>query len=446
MERRDFLRTGTMAGVGLGLTYLNFPVFGQNAPSNKLVIGVMGVNSRGNWLAQITGRLPGAEIGYLCDVEDGAIKNGLAAVAKVQKKVPEVIKDIRQLLEKKDLDVLMIAAPDHWHAPAAIMACAAGKHVYVEKPLSHNGHEGELVMAAAAKYNRFVQMGNQRRTYPTLIKGVQEVQKDNILGRVYYGRGWYVNSRKPIGVGKKIAVPSTLNWDLWQGPAPRKDYIDNLVHYNWHWHWHWGTSETCNNATHELDCVRWFMGLDFPTRVTSAGGRFAYKGDDWETPDTQNVTFEFEGGKAISWEGRSCQPYELEGSGRGFALFGENGSLYNGGGDSYKIYDLKGKLVKEEKSTVKETSNVTNLVSPGGELLDAMHVNNLLETVRGNAKLNSPATEGHKSVMLCHLANIAQRTNKVLEIDPSNGHVKNTNKEIKKIWKRQYEKGWAPTV
>ncbi|HVI48110.1 MAG TPA: Gfo/Idh/MocA family oxidoreductase [Chitinophaga sp.] len=434
-----------MAGLGAGLTILNFPIFGKNAPGNKIVLGVMGVNSRGNWLAQVAAKLPGAEIGYICDVEDGAIQKGLKAVAGAQQRQPTVIKDIRKLLERKDFDALIVATPDHWHAPAAIMGTAAGKHVYVEKPCAHNPHEGELLVAAAKKYNRLVQMGNQRRSWPNLQQAVKEVKEQGIIGNVHYGRGWYVNDRKPIGVGKKIAAPARLDWDLWQGPAPRRDYLDNIVHYNWHWRWHWGTSETCNNATHELDCLRWFMNVEFPTKVTSAGGRYAYPQDDWETPDTQTLSFEFEGNKSISWEGRSCDPYTLEGSGRGFALFGENGTLYNSGGDNYKILDRKSKVVKDVKQAENPNQNVTNTVSPAGEFYDAVHINNFLESIRGKATLNSEINSGYRSTLLCLLGNIAQRTGHVLHTDPTNGHILNDEAAMK-LWQREYEKGWAPKI
>lgn len=442
MKRRDFLKTGTMAGVGAGLTILNFPVFGKNAPSNKLVIGVMGVNSRGSWLAQVAAKLPNTEVGFICDVEDGAVQKGLKAVS-AQVRKPEVIKDVRKLLERKDMDAVMIAAPDHWHAPAAIMACNAGKHVYVEKPLSHNPQEGEWLIAAARKHGRKVQMGNQRRSWPNMMQAVKEVREEGILGRVHYARGWYVNDRKPIGTGKKIPVPATLNWDLWQGPAPRTDFLDNVVHYDWHWRWVWGTGEACNNGTHEIDCMRWLMGVDYPVKVTSAGGRFSHSGDDWETPDTQTITFEFEGNRAIVWEGRSCDPYKLEGSGRGFTIFGEKGALYCEGDDSYRIVDNKGAVVKEVKQNVKENRESTNVVSPAGEFLDAVHINNWLESIRGNAKLNSEIEEGHKSVLLCQLGNISQRAGAVLRTDGKNGHILE-NRDAAKLWGRTYEKGWQP--
>ncbi len=444
MKRRDFLKTGAMAGVGAGITVLNFPVFGKNAPSNKLVIGVMGVNSRGNWLARVASKLPNAEVGFICDVDDKAVEKGLKAVSHQSRK-PEVIKDVRKLLERKDLDAMMIAAPDHWHAPAAIMACAAGKHVYVEKPLGHNPREGEMVVEAASKYKRTVQMGNQRRSWPNMRQAYKEIHEDGIIGKVFYARGWYVNNRKPIGVGKKVPVPPNLDWNLWQGPAPRRDYIDNVVHYDWHWRWIWGTGEACNNGTHEVDCMRWFMGVDYPISVTSAGGRFAYSGDDWETPDTQTITFNFEGNRAITWEGRSSQPFRLEGSGRGFAIFGEKGSLYCDGGDSYKILDLKGAVVKEVKETKSDNRDATNVVSPAGEFLDAVHINNWMQAIRGEAQLNYGILEGSKSVLLCHLGNISQRSGAVLTTDPKNGHILH-NKEAAGLWGRTYEKGWEPKV
>ena len=444
MKRRDFVKTGAAAGIGAGLTYLNFPVFGKQAPSNKIVVGVMGVNSRGNWLAQLITKQPNAELGYICDVEDGAIAKGLKAVAGGQQRVPTVEKDIRRLLQRKDFDALMVAAPDHWHAPAGIMAAAAGKHVYVEKPCAHNPREGELLVAAGVKYGRHIQMGNQRRSWPNMQQAAADV-KAGMIGNVYYGRAWYVNNRKPIGIGKKTPVPATLNWDLWQGPAPRRDFLDNIVHYDWHWRWHWGTSETCNNATHELDCLRWMMDLGYPTKVTSAGGRYAYPPDDWETPDTQTVNFEFEGGKSITWEGRSCHHFNLEGSGRGFAVFGSKGALYCNGSDAYKILDNDNKVVKEVKQQEPPTRNVTNTVSPAGEYLDGLHVHNFLSAIRGEGNLNSPITEGYRSTLLCLLANIAQRAGRVLHTDPANGHILADDAAMK-LWSRDYEKGWAPKV
>ncbi len=438
MKRSTFIKNAGLATAGV--TLLNFPVFGKNAPSNKIIIAVMGLNGRGAYLAESFSRLENVEVAYLCDVEDGAIANGMKPFAAATRK-PVVIKDIRDLVNKKDFDALVIAAPDHWHAPAAILGVTHGKHVYVEKPCGHNPFEGELLVQATKKYpKQLIQMGSQRRSFPTLIEAARQVQ-DGIIGNAYYGKAWYNNNRKSIGIGKKIPVPSTLDFELWQGPAPRKDFKDNLVHYNWHWHWHWGTAETCNNATHEVDCCRWFLNVNYPTKVTSSGGRYAFN-DDWETPDTQTASFEFGKDKSITWEGRSCNNFPTEGTGRGFIIYGDKGTLVNYGNDDYKIVDYDNKLVKEVKSA--GGGNGANAISANGDL-DFFHFTNFVEAIRGNTKITAPVTEGHKSVLLCHLANIAQRTGRTLHCDPINGHILNDAGAMK-LWKREYQKGWEPKI
>ena len=434
MERRKFIRNSAMATAGI--TILNFPVFGRNAPSNKVVLGVMGTNSRGAYLAECFAKLPNVEIGFICDVEEQAIRNGLKPFATAARK-PKVIKDIRKLVQQNDMDALVVAGPDHWHAPASLMATSNGKHVYVEKPCGHNPREGELLADAMKNSGKLIQMGNQRRSFPTLIEAVKLV-REGIIGETYFGKSWYANNRKSIGTGKKVPVPSTLDFDLWQGPAPRVDFRDNIVHYNWHWFWHWGTAETCNNGTHEIDCCRWFLNAEYPQKVTSAGGRYAFK-DDWETPDTQVATFEFPGNKAISWEGRSCNLFPVEGAGRGFIIYGTGGTLVNYGGADYKIFDKDNKLIKDVKSDVEADPN--NPVSASGNL-DMYHLENFIKGIKGEARLTSPVDEGHKSVLLCHLANIAQRTGTTLHCDPSNGQPLD-NPAASKLWSRSYEPGWG---
>lgn len=437
MQRRDFIKNASL--VTGGVTILNFPVFGKNAPSNKVIVAVMGVNGRGAYLARSFAKFANVEVAYLCDVEENAIAKAMKSFNDSPRN-PSVIKDIRQLVQKKDFDALVIAAPDHWHAPAALLGTAHGKHVYLEKPCGHNPYEGELLVQAAKKHGKLIQMGNQRRSFPSLINAVKEV-REGIIGDVYFAKGWYANNRKPIGTGNKIPPPSTLDFTLWQGPAPRMEYRDNLVHYNWHWFWHWGTGEACNNGTHEIDCCRWFLGVDYPNKVTSSGGRYAFK-DDWETPDTQVAGFEFDNGKAITWEGRSCNGYPVEGSGRGFIIYGTKGTLVNEGGADYRIFDESKKLVKEVKSDVKADPN--NPVSASGDN-DLYHLTNFIDSIRGEAKLTGPIEEGHKSVLLCHLANIAHRTGETLHCDPKNGHILENPKAMK-LWRREYEKGWEPRV
>jgi predicted dehydrogenase len=214
-----------------------------------------------------------------------------------------------------------------------------------------------------------------------------------------------------------------------------------LVHYNWHWFWHWGTGEACNNGTHEIDCCRWFLGVDYPTKVNSSGGRYAFK-DDWQTPDTQVASFEFGNKGTITWESRSCNNFPVEGSSRGFIIYGTKGSLVNLGGGDYKILDIKNKVLKEVKSEVAPDPN--NTTSANGNL-DFYHFKNFVGAVRGENELTSPVDEASKSVLLCHLANISQRTGITLNCDPKNGYITNSP-EAMKLWGRTYESGWEPTL
>ena len=437
MDRRKFLKHATLASAGV--TILNFPLFGRNAPSNKVTVAVMGVNSRGSYLAGCFSRLPNVEVAYICDVEDTAIQHGLEALKDAPRK-PTVVKDIRELVKKGDFDALIIAAPDHWHAPAAILGVQHNKHVYVEKPCGQNPYEGELLTQALHKYGKHIQMGNQRRSMPTLMEAVKRV-REGAIGKPYFAKAWYTNNRKSIGYGRKVPPPPGLDFELWQGPAPRKDFQDNLVHYNWHWFWHWGTGEACNNGTHEIDCCRWFLGVDYPSRVSSAGGRYAFS-DDWQTPDTQVATFEFGPSVAISWEGRSCNNYPVEGSGRGFIIYGDKGSLVNLGGGDYKIYDENNKIIRQvNPDTVADPANP---VSATGNL-DLYHFDNFIQAVRGEASLHSPVDDASTSGLLCHLAKISQRTGRALHCDPKDGHILQ-DPEAMGLWRRTYEKNWEPIV
>jgi len=439
--RRDFIKK---AAAGSAMIVAGGILPGFSAASYKRIIGandklrasIMGVNSRGNALAQNFAYQSECDLIHICDVDSRAIEKCKANVEKVQELKPKGIPDFRKSLEDKDVDIMVIATPDHWHAPAALLAMQAGKHVYLEKPCSHNPHEGEMLVEAATRYKKSVQMGNQRRSWPNVAAAIGEL-KDGIIGRPYFGKGWYTNNRESIGIGKEVAVPDWLNWDLWQGPAPRKAFKDNIVHYNWHWFWHWGTGEALNNGTHMVDLLRWGFDVDFPVRVSSNGGRFRYK-DDWETPDSQVITFDFKEGVSMTWEGRSCNGRHVEGSSVGVVFYGENGSLMIPGGNEYKVYDLKNNLVKEVKDTQEiDPRDVSNPASH----LDAIHIRNLFNQILKGEKLKSDIDSGHKSTLLVQLGNIAQRVGHSLEINPENGHIIG-DKDARKLWSREYEKGW----
>jgi len=441
-SRRSFIKktTAATAAVSIGgvLPAFSAKSYGRILGSNeKLNVSVMGVNSRGNALARSFAQQKGCDVVHICDVDSRAIEKCRTGLKDFQDIKTKGFRDFRESLEDKKIDAMVIAAPDHWHAPAALLAMQAGKHVYLEKPSSHNPNEGEILIEAASRYNRAVQLGNQRRSYPVVIQGMKELQ-EGVIGRAYFGKGWYANNRGPIGTGVETDVPEWLDWDLWQGPAPRRAYKDNLVHYNWHWLWNWGTGEALNNGTHMIDMLRWGLEVDYPVKVSSNGGRYRYQ-DDWETPDTQVINIDFKEGLTMTWEGRSCNGRSVEGSGAGVIFYGEKGSMLFPGGDSYTVFDLDNNIVREVNEA--HTTDTSNLVNPS-ENLDFIHIRNLFEGIRdGSSRLNADIVSGHKSTLLVQLGNIAQRVGHSLEIDPENGHILN-DKEALKYWSRSYEKGW----
>ncbi len=437
IPRRRFLRQTTAATLGLTLASR----YRALAANERLSVAVIGTNSRGLFLIEALTGCKDAEISYVCDVDERAIKKGLDATAKGgQKNVPKSEQDFRKVLADSSVDAVAIATPDHWHAPMSILALAAGKHVYVEKPCSHNPYEGEIFVQAAAKYGKVAQMGNQRRSFPNMMQAIKEI-REGAIGQAYFGRAWYANDRKSIGHGKPAPVPAWLDYELWQGPAPRHEFVDNLIHYNWHWFWRYGTGEALNNGTHEVDVCRWALGIDFPSRVNSNGGRYAFQ-DDWETPDTQTIGWDFPGGKSITWEGRSCNNFPSEKLGRGCMIFGTGGSALLDGGN-YTLYDAKNKVIKEVKGGGQ--NDASNTLSSTGIELDALHVRNFVDAAHGQAKANSPIEEGHKSVAMLHLGNIAWRVGRTLNCDPKDGHIQN-DADAAKLWRRDYEPGWEPNV
>jgi predicted dehydrogenase len=444
-SRRNFIKKSSAASAAIVLGGI-LPGFSASqyrriiGSNEKITAAVMGVNSRGFSVGSNFASQKECEMMYVCDVDVRAMDKCVAAIEKVQGKKPKAEGDFRKALEDPQLDLLIVTAPDHWHAPAALLAVSAGKHVYLEKPCSHNPNEGEMLVKAAAKHNKLLQMGNQRRSWPNVIAAIGELRA-GAIGRPYYAKTWYTNNRESIGVGKTAEVPSWLNYDLWQGPAPRRAYKDNVIHYNWHWFWHWGTGEALNNGTHMVDLARWGLGVEYPTRVTSAGGRYRYQ-DDWETPDTQVIDLEFANNTLISWEGRSCNGKNTEGSSVGVIFYGETGSLLIESGNAYKIFDLRSKLVKEVKNDI--VANALDRTGPGMEL-DALHIRNFFDAIKRGTKLNSDILSGHQSTLLVQLGNISQRTGRALKVDPNNGRILN-DKEAMKLWSREYEKGWEPKI
>lgn len=429
IRRREFLKRTSIFAAGLAAVGGVRRLRAAPGPNDKVRVAIIGCNGRGLNHISAYLSLPQAEIACICDVDSRALAKGIDAVDKAQGRKPKAEKDLRRVLEDPSIDAVSIATPDHWHTPAAILACAAGKHVYVEKPGSHDGNESELIVAAARKYKRVVQMGNQRRSWPWVQEAIQALH-DGEIGKLYFARCWYTNHRATIGHGQAAPVPEWLDYDLWQGAVPEAPYQDNLVHYNWHWFWRYGTGELGNNGVHSLDLARWGMKLDLPKRVTCGGGRYHFN-DDWQTPDLYVATYDF-GDKAVVWEGQSCDPRGFEGAGFGVNFYGENGSMTVTSGA--KVYDLKDKLVRE--IAPKKT---------GSYSYDAVHFANFLAGVREGKPLNSEIEDGQKSTLLCHLGNIAWRTGHTVNFDPATRRVSD-DMQATALWKRAYRQGWEPKV
>lgn len=435
MPRREFLKSATAAGIGIAMSQQ--PAFARRSASDNVVVGVMGLNGRGVVHARGFARVPNAEVAYLCDVDSRVLEKSQAELAKVQQKPAKGVADFRRMLDDKDVDAIVIATPDHWQTPATILALKAGKHVYVEKPSGHNAHETELIVQAQKKYDRIVQIGTQQRSHDRSREIIQAIH-EGAIGTPYLARAWYANTRASIGRGKAAPVPTYLDYELWQGPAPRTPYRDNVIHYNWHWFWRWGTSEVCNNGTHEIDIARWALGVERPHTVSSVGGRFHFQ-DDWEMPDTQEVCFEFAGGKTIIWQGTSCNGAQTHNRSRGTMILGTNGSVIMDR-DGFTVYDLKGAVVKE---SIGSKGDALNLSADDNATL--VHSTNFVDAFRSGAKLHASIEEGTKSVRLCHLGNIAQRVGRTLRLDPATGHIADDAAAMK-FWSREYEPGWAPNV
>jgi predicted dehydrogenase len=430
INRRDFLKHTSVLTAGLAAWSTGPALRAALSPNAKIRVGIIGCNARG--MAHITGLLavPNVEIAYVCDVDSRAVDKGIAAVLKQQSVKPKGVKDLRRILDDHEVDAVSIATPDHWHAPATILACAAGKHVYVEKPGSHNARESELIVAAARKHDRRVQMGNQRRSWPWVIEAM-EALKSGVIGNAYFARGWYTNNRASIGRGKVVPAPAWLDYGLWQGPAPERPYQDNVIHYNWHWFWNWATGELGNNGVHALDLARWGLGVGLPRRITCGGNRYFYQ-DDWETPDTMVAMFDF-GDKGIAWEGQSCAPRGFEGASFGVTFFGQKGSLVVAANEC-KIYDLNNKELRVIDGKQKDLFS-----------FDAIHFSNFADAIREGKPLAAEIAEGQKSSLMCHLGNIAWRTGLTIDCDPATGKIVK-NKTASKQWSREYRRGWEPQV
>jgi predicted dehydrogenase len=392
-------------------------------PNDQIRLAIMGLRTRGKQLAPGFAAIPGVTITHLVDPDPSMVKGTLDAL-KNPASPPATETDIRKVLDNKDVTAVVVSAPDYWHALATVWAAERGKHVYVEKPVSHNLIEGRRMVQAARKYKVVIQAGTQRRSATDVVAAREYIQSGK-LGKVAFARTWIAGNRPNIGHAKPEAPPKGVDYNLWLGPASG-EFTKNRFHYNWHWFWDLGTGEIGNNGIHALDAARNVLGLDAPTKISCAGGKYYYD-DDQQTPDTQIATFEFPNGPGgaagctVIWEHRVWEKKGPEDSAYGIAIHGDKGQLIFKG-DGWEVRGGDG--AKE----------------PPGKNIVGVHQKNFVESIRGNEKPNAEIEIGHKSTTLCHLGNIAYRSGKTLLFDAK---TETTNDAAaNKLLGRDYRKGF----
>jgi len=440
-SRRSFIKKTALGSAAL---VVGNSAMGMAANSYRRIIGA---NDRLNVaIAGLGRRLDGfyepiakkeanVQLLYLCDVMKSQREKALQNFSKHIDYKPELENDIRKVLEDKNVDLLINATPDHWHTPGSIMAMKAGKHVYVEKPSSHNMNENELLVQAAKKYDKVVQMGNQQRSSEHTIKIINDIH-NGVIGTPYKAVAFYTNSRGEVPIQKVAPVPEGLDWELWQGPATRREYTHDTWDYNWHWYgWNYGTAEAGNNATHELDIARWALGVDYPTYAEVEGAKRHFLNDGWEMYDTMLATFKFKDNKIIQWDGKSRNGYDTYGAGRGTIIYGSEGAVFVDR-TSYRLTDRTGKVIENYDSG----SNEAGTALGGGGDITTDHMINFFNTIRGKDKLNAPIDDANISMALVHYTNIAYRIGKSFSIDENTGRI--YDREAMQLWGRTYAEGW----
>jgi predicted dehydrogenase len=406
MTRRAFLEQSGRAvmGAAAGLTVLRA---WSHSPNDTIGVAVIGLNGQGKAHIRHFSEIEGVRLVALCDVDERVLQQAGAIVEQRTGARPKLYTDLRQLLEDKAVDAVSTATPNHWHALLTIWACQAGKDVYVEKPACWSFEEGERMIEAARKYNRIVQVGHQTRSDPMTRLAVQRAGAGEI-GKIYMSRGLCYKPRGPIGFQKDTDPPPWLHWELWQGPANRRPFNPNYVHYNWHWFWNYGNGDIGNQGVHQVDIARWFLNKRYPVKVHSVGGRYGYE-DQGETPNTQIATFEYEDGTLLVFEVRGLFTNDEQGAKIGNLVYGSLG--YMSSGDGYKP-----RRSPQEELPEKENSQRPKLGGTG----EPNHYRNFIQAVRSRrvSDLHCDVEEGVISAQLVHLANISYRLGRALRFDP----------------------------
>jgi predicted dehydrogenase len=380
--------------------------------------------------ARLFANTANVEVAYVCDVDEGR-RHAAAKALSVDSS--RAVSDMRRVLDDKAVDIALVTTPDHWHSPASILACDAGKHVYVEKPISHNLRESRLLVEVSQRNKTLVQHGTQCRSTPMMIEAVK-LLREGVIGTVLVAKCWNIQRRGSIGRGQDVEPPSGFDYDSWVGPATMIPYRTNRVHNRWTMWYHFGVGEIGNDGVHDIDYTRWGLGVEtHPTKISANGGKFVFN-DDQEFPDTQQVTFEYPGdGKVgdrrlLIYEQRLWSTNHPHNVDSGAEFYGDKGQMF---------LSRRGKL--EVVSDQKKLLDVG--VTPGAQN-DVAHVQNLCDSIRGGAKLNADALTAHLTTSLCHLGNIATRVGRSLAFDPQAEQVLG-DKEANALLRREYRDHWG---
>ena len=429
-SRREFLKRSGAVATLTSVTAAPIPtrVIGANDRIRLAIIGCGGQGQRGH-IKRIS-QLANTEIVYVCDPDQNR-----RTQASNQVSSSKPVADLREILDDPTIDAVTIATPDHWHTPGAIMALDAGKHVYLEKPCSHNLREGRLLTTAVRRTGRILQHGTQARSSQGFIEAIQMLH-DGIIGDVLIAKAWNVQKRDNIGHYQASSSPNGFDYDLWLGPAPIVPFQKNRHHYSWHWWYNFGTGDLGNDGVHELDLARWGLSIDtHPTNVAAAGGKF-YFDDDQEFPDTITATFDYPGKGSIGdrkqlvfemriWSNNS--PYNVDG---GVEFLGTQGKMFFSRRGQFQLWDESNKLLDMQPSVPPRMDMTNNLRT-------------WLAAIRGESLPTADAETAHQSTSLCHLANIAVRVGQSFKFDPGTEEVI-ANIEANTLLTRTYRPGhWA---
>jgi predicted dehydrogenase len=397
INRRRFLGQGAFGAAGMAVSAVGIAqAAAGDSPGDHVRLGVIGVRAQGKALALSAAETPGMRVVSVCDVDESQRGRAAEALAQTQHSPPRQVGDFRRMLDDPGIDAVVIATPDHWHALMTILACQAGKDVYVEKPVSTTIAEGQAMLAAAGRADRIVQCGLQQRSGEH-FRSAMELIHSGEIGRVRLAKAWSVHRRQSIGRKSDGAPPTGVDYDLWLGPAPEQAFNANRFHYHWRWNWDFGTGELGNWGTHLLDVARWGLQVEYPTRIAAAGGRL-YFDDDQQTPDTLNVTYTF-AEATIVWEHRLWTQHGNEGRSAAVAFFGDQGTLVIDR-SGWKVYDRS-----------------DSLTARASELRQA-HLLDFARSVRTRRAPQCDLTTGHISSVLSHLGNIPYRVGREVTFDP----------------------------